>query len=239
MRNGYRGWLHPMPSGSQATVATETAKKPNLVYIAFTPFGYGSSIGGVMSRSVINRGGTSYQLASSHLITTCATLAALILFVAVGCQGAPERDRTGPGRPARAGGRISAQHCHHPVRVEASQRIKHTLSALKFAEQEALDNAYTDHTTGLANRRALLRELDRQCRNAPCKGALILFDLDHFKKVNDLLWAWRRRRPAEAGWGNHPSRKFPPPPSRHGSAATNSQPLLPIRRRLRMPPRIS
>ena len=139
-----------------------------------------------MSRSVINRSGTSYQLASSHLITTCATLAALILFVAVGAKVVPSAiGLAEAGQPALA----VAFLLNIAIILFGWRRatdINQTLSALKAAEQEALDNAYTDHTTGLANRRALLRELERHCRETQGKGALILFDLDHFKKVNDL-----------------------------------------------------
>ncbi len=139
-----------------------------------------------MGNSVINRGGTSYQLASSHLITTCATLAALILFVMVGAKVLPSAiGLAEAGQPALA----VAFLLNIAIILFGYRRaadLKQTLSALKLAEQEALDNAYTDHITGLANRRALLRELERQCREGQGKGALILFDLDHFKKVNDL-----------------------------------------------------
>ena len=139
-----------------------------------------------MSKSVIDRGGTSYQLASSHLITTCATLAALILFVAVGAKVLPSAiGLAEAGQPALA----VAFLLNIAIILFGWRRaaeLKHTLTALKTAEQEALANAYTDHTTGLANRRALLRELERHGREGNGKGALILFDLDHFKKVNDL-----------------------------------------------------
>ena len=163
-----------------------TIEKPELVYIAFTPFCYGILFGGAMSKRVIDRRGTSYQLASSHLITTCATLAALILFVLVGAKVLPSAiGLAEAGQPALA----VAFLLNIAIILFGWRRandISQTLSALKAAEQEALDNAYTDHTTGLANRRALLRELERHAREAPGKGALILLDLDHFKKVNDL-----------------------------------------------------
>ncbi len=139
-----------------------------------------------MGRSVINRSGTSYQLASSHLITTCATLAALILFVLVGAKVLPSAiGLAEAGQPA-LGIAFLLNIAIILFGWRRANDINQTLSALKIAEQEALDNAYTDHTTGLANRRALLRELERHCRETQGKGALILVDLDHFKKVNDL-----------------------------------------------------
>ena len=64
--------------------------------------------------------------------------------------------------------------------------LAETLATLKRAEDEAYLNAYTDHTTGLPNRRALLRELEGVFAPAERGGALILLDVDHFKRVNDL-----------------------------------------------------
>ena len=164
----------------------EAAKKLNLVYTAFTPARYEGAIGGAMRISGTNRGGSSYQLASSHLITTCATLAALILFVLVGAKVLPSAiGLADAGQPAMA----VAFLLNIAIILFGWRRAKdisQTLAALKTAEQEALDNAYTDHITGLANRRALLRELERDSREGPGGGVLILLDLDHFKKVNDL-----------------------------------------------------
>ena len=139
-----------------------------------------------MVRSVTNRKDSSYQMASSHLITTCATLAALILFVLVGAKVLPSA--------------IGLAKASQPAMVVAfllntaiilfgwrrANDLTQTLSALKTAEQEALANAYTDHTTGLGNRRSILRELERAFRDGGAKGALMILDLDHFKKVNDL-----------------------------------------------------
>src|SRR6202008_4737310 len=122
-------------------------KKLNLVYITFTPFGYGTAIGGAMRKSVINREGTSYQMASSHLITTCATLAALILFVLVGAKVLPSAmGLSKASQPA-----MVVAFLLNPAIILFGWRrandLTQTLSALKAAEKEALDNAYTDHTT--------------------------------------------------------------------------------------------
>ncbi|HEU4957497.1 MAG TPA: EAL domain-containing protein [Sphingomicrobium sp.] len=139
-----------------------------------------------MAKSVTNRGDSSYQMATSHLITTCATLAALILFVLVGAKVLPSAmGLTKAGQPAM----VVAFLLNIAIILFGYRRandLNQTLSALKAAEQEALDNAYTDHTTGLGNRRTILRELERAFREGGAKGALIILDLDHFKKVNDL-----------------------------------------------------
>ena len=139
-----------------------------------------------MSSSVSNRGSNPYQLASSHLITTCATLAALILFVMVGAKVVPSAIGLAE---ARQPGLAVAFLLNIAIILFGWRRasdLHQTLSALKAAEQEALDNAFTDHTTGLANRRALLNELERLSREPNAKSSLVLIDLDHFKKVNDL-----------------------------------------------------
>jgi len=68
---------------------------------------------------------------------------------------------------------------------EASDRF------VDFAEEQAREAtllASTDELTGLANRRAFLRHLDRQVDAANEFGwalAVAIFDVDHFKLVND------------------------------------------------------
>jgi diguanylate cyclase (GGDEF)-like protein len=139
-----------------------------------------------MSNGVRNSSGNPYQVASSHLITTCATLAALILFVFVGAQVVPTAIGATIGGPATKGLAV-ALILNIAIILFGWRRaneLKQTLIALKMAEQEALDNAFTDHTTGLANRRALLRRLEQA--SAERGASLLLIDLDHFKKVNDL-----------------------------------------------------
>jgi diguanylate cyclase (GGDEF)-like protein len=63
--------------------------------------------------------------------------------------------------------------------------LKAALVVYAKAEQLAHENAFVDHTTGLANRRELMRILTA-ARDNKQASALLLLDLDHFKKVNDL-----------------------------------------------------
>jgi diguanylate cyclase len=62
----------------------------------------------------------------------------------------------------------------------------------QVAQQAALlrELALADELTGLANRRALVTELNRSCEQAGRSGtalALAVLDLDHFKQFNDLF----------------------------------------------------
>lgn len=126
-------------------------------------------------------------LASSQLITSCAALAALFVFM-------PTAQRivaaTIDGSPASA--------IETPLSVafllniavilfawRRSKDLQQALAANKAAEQSAHDNAYIDHVTGLANRRELMRVLAAPDL-AKSKAKLLLLDLDFFKKVNDL-----------------------------------------------------
>ncbi len=64
------------------------------------------------------------------------------------------------------------------------------LSEQRRAEQERLRQANTDPLTGLANRAFLLQQLDAVLWVAQRQGtgcAVLLLDLDHFKKINDSL----------------------------------------------------
>ncbi|WP_341914374.1 sensor domain-containing diguanylate cyclase [Ferrovibrio terrae] len=69
--------------------------------------------------------------------------------------------------------------------TEARERV----DALRRAHKQLNKLASTDGLTGLLNRRAFLTELDkrlaRHLRNK-LRGTLIYFDLDNFKKVNDV-----------------------------------------------------
>ena len=64
--------------------------------------------------------------------------------------------------------------------------LKQSTAARELAETRAYDFAYLDHTTGLFNRRYIAERLDAICASADQRAALLLLDLDHFKKVNDL-----------------------------------------------------
>ena len=71
---------------------------------------------------------------------------------------------------------------HHTRQLAADKA-----AALQVAA-EARALAMTDPLTGLANRRKAMGEIDQrilQCRQEGRKLSLIIFDLDHFKSIND------------------------------------------------------
>jgi diguanylate cyclase (GGDEF)-like protein len=66
-----------------------------------------------------------------------------------------------------------------------SKDLKQALEAYEMAESVAERNANTDPATGLANRRELMRALGEMLEEKTA-GVLLVLDLDHFKRVNDL-----------------------------------------------------
>jgi diguanylate cyclase (GGDEF)-like protein len=127
------------------------------------------------------------RIASSHLITSCATIAALLLFVGLGSQVVPS---------ALAGAPVPDSNSTLTVAFllniaiilfgwRRSKDLKEALDAYEESERSAQRNANTDPATGLANRRELLRCLT-DAREEKRSGNLLLLDLDHFKRVNDL-----------------------------------------------------
>lgn len=66
----------------------------------------------------------------------------------------------------------------------------HDVSERKQLEEKMTSLAYVDVLTGLANRRRLMDDVERQmaiARRSNKNFALLFCDLDHFKKVNDTL----------------------------------------------------
>jgi diguanylate cyclase (GGDEF)-like protein len=80
-------------------------------------------------------------------------------------------------------------HAWSPAEINALQAVASMLVQLQArldAEEQTEYNAYHDDLTGLANRRALLRELKERL-SAHRTTAVLVFDLDRFKVMNDFL----------------------------------------------------
>jgi diguanylate cyclase (GGDEF)-like protein len=127
------------------------------------------------------------RIAGSHIITTCATLAALLLFVVIGSQLLPSAV-SGVPLPYSAGTLKVAFLLNIAIILfgyRRSKDLKVALDAYEAAHRQAQRNANTDPTTGLANRRELMRALGKALEKKG-GGVFLLIDLDHFKRVNDL-----------------------------------------------------
>jgi diguanylate cyclase (GGDEF)-like protein len=127
------------------------------------------------------------RVASSHIIATCATIAAILLFVVLGSQIVPAAI-VGTPLPDSASTLKIAFLLNIAIILfgwRRSKDLREALDAYEAAEQLAQRNANTDPGTGLANRRELMRALN-EILEAKGPGVLLLLDLDHFKRVNDL-----------------------------------------------------
>jgi diguanylate cyclase (GGDEF)-like protein len=127
------------------------------------------------------------RIASSHLITSCATIAAIILFVTLGSAVLPAA--LGGGHLDQNDRSLSVAFLLNIAIIlfgwRRSKDLKEALGAYEAAEKLAMKNANTDPATGLGNRRELMNALTGAVK-AKGSGALLLLDLDHFKRVNDL-----------------------------------------------------
>jgi diguanylate cyclase (GGDEF)-like protein len=127
------------------------------------------------------------SVASSHLVTTVATFAAILLFVGIGSMVVPAAVG-GVRLPDSAIGLKIAFLLNIALILfgwRRSKDLREALNAYDAAERLAVRNANTDPTTGIANRRELMRSLNEALVSKD-SGALLFLDLDHFKRVNDL-----------------------------------------------------
>ena len=140
-----------------------------------------------MDRKLTKARNKTVSLAGSQVITTCATMAALLLFVVLGSHLLPAALRGTP-LPDSAGTLKVAFLLNIAIILfgwRRSKDLKEVLDAYEAAERLAHRNANTDPTTGLANRRELARSL-REAFENKLDGVFLVIDLDHFKRVNDL-----------------------------------------------------
>jgi len=131
--------------------------------------------------------GAARQLASSHLITSCAALAALFVFIPIGQRIVAAMFDGSSSAPINS--QLTVAFLLNIAVIlfawRRSKDLQAALAANELAERTAHDNAFIDHVTGLVNRRELMRVLsDDDLRGAG--STLLLLDLDFFKKVNDL-----------------------------------------------------
>jgi diguanylate cyclase (GGDEF)-like protein len=127
------------------------------------------------------------RIAGSHVVTTCSTVAAILLFVVLGSQVVPSA-LLGAPLPDSASTLKVAFLLNIAIILfgwRRSKDLREALDAYEAAERLAQTNANTDPGTGLANRRELMRALD-EALVRKADGVFLVLDLDHFKRVNDL-----------------------------------------------------
>jgi diguanylate cyclase (GGDEF)-like protein len=74
------------------------------------------------------------------------------------------------------------------ARIKVQLKIKSLQDSLKESNQRLTELSRTDPLTGLANRRCLMETLEREIERGRRTGssvAMIMADLDHFKRIND------------------------------------------------------
>jgi diguanylate cyclase (GGDEF)-like protein/PAS domain S-box-containing protein len=97
------------------------------------------------------------------------------------------RHRDGHYVPVLSRGFVLRDRAGRPLRVSGTNT---DLTERKMAERRIYEAAYSDHLTGLPNRRFLTEELERvlaRSQRSGRIGALLFLDLDNFKLLNDTL----------------------------------------------------
>lgn len=127
------------------------------------------------------------ELASSNLLTSCAGLAALFVFmptaqriVAAAFAGSFD---SGADRFSMVAFLLNVAIILFAWR--RSKDLQRALATNEVSQRAAHENASVDFVTGLANRREMMRVLTEPGSDN-VGSHLLLFDLDFFKKINDL-----------------------------------------------------
>jgi len=106
-------------------------------------------------------------------------------FIPVIIQSAARRE----GRDVRLGSELGALgYLTDPTDLDLLRARARTLLELKQYLDSCQEAAFTDHLTGLANRRRFERQLEREVARTERYGhpfCLLLLDIDNFKEVND------------------------------------------------------
>lgn len=142
-----------------------------------------------MISSLIRRWTVGRDTRDTRWITRTVALLAIVVFAVSGVQ-------IGPALVGAAG----HGHTLSPEHITAfllnialvlfawrrSVQLQVTAAQRDAAEDQVHQLAYYDELTGLLNRRRLMDLLPDLCATHSGKCALVLIDLDHFKRINDL-----------------------------------------------------
>lgn len=127
--------------------------------------------------------------ADTGWITTTVALLAIVVFAVSGSQIVPHIISSAKGGPAIQSHLLTGFLLNIALVLFAwrrSEQLRQSVAERVAAERRADNLAYRDEVTGLANRRHMNDALARLCKEKANDAALLLIDLDHFKKINDL-----------------------------------------------------
>ncbi|MFK3778449.1 diguanylate cyclase [Agrobacterium sp. NPDC089420] len=139
-----------------------------------------AAVGYVMLASVVLANGRRASLSRKALAVTFvlqALFGAVVAFVVI------PSDMTSPKAIALTSPLAFSGILGFTIIIMISARI-----IMDDSEKRLQRLAMTDHLTGVLNRRGLLEEFEHVKKRSPASSryvALVLFDIDHFKKIND------------------------------------------------------
>ena len=126
------------------------------------------------------------ELRSGQMLATLSTLAATGLFVAIGNAVLPlVLEPTGLGNRQWLTTVLLLNIALILFGWRRSKDLHLAVNARAEAERRAYESAFTDHVTGLSNRRELAAALNHIGTTSDPNASLLVLDLDYFKKVND------------------------------------------------------
>ena len=172
------------PGDPRSTVLMSSVGLPESVRVSSHRLPIGA---GFLGRVI---GGNQVVVADSSA-GTAVEVAALTKLGLASAMAAPVHDQ---GRPVGAlmVGSSSPERCYRPLEREALEAFaQHASLALTDARTvEAMELAYQDGLTGLASRSLFVQRLEHagvSNRRHGCRFALLYFDVDGFKVINDSL----------------------------------------------------
>lgn len=141
-----------------------------------------------MDRTASNYRVTTGGKSDTRWITATVALFATAVFAVSGSQILPSVITGATGQNVSEG-QVAAFLLNIALLLFAwrrSNQLRQSFAERDEVERRARELAYIDEVTGLHNRRYMREAFERHFSQNETKGVLLVIDLDHFKKVNDL-----------------------------------------------------